>query len=128
MKPLFSIQGKVIKGKMRGKDLGFPTANLPINSSFPEGIYISMSELDKKLYQSITFIGTVDTFGENDYVCETHLFDFHEEIYDITLTVHILRKIRDNKKFSSEKELIREIENDKIIAEQFFITEKLSIN
>jgi riboflavin kinase / FMN adenylyltransferase len=120
MKRLFTVRGKVLIGQGRGKKMGFPTANIPAASALPKGTYISVTELHNKKYPSITFIGTVDTFDEKEFLCETYILDFDRDVYGETLQVHMLEKIRDNKKFESVDLLIKEIENDKKIAERYF--------
>lgn len=120
MQPLFILNGTVTKGKNRGKKMGFPTANFPAAQTTPQGTYISSVGIGGKIYQAITFIGTVDTFDEKDFVCESYLFDFDQDIYGKEVSVKILKKIRDNRKFDSEEALIQAIENDKKIAKEFF--------
>lgn len=120
MSPIFTIEGKVEKGKSRGKNLGFPTANFSANPTLPQGTFISEVNLMEKTYPAITFIGTVDTFNEKDFVAETYILDFDKNIYEEFIEVKILKKLRDNKKFSSEKELVNQMETDKKEAIEFF--------
>ena len=112
--------GIVQSGKKRGKRLGFPTINFPIDASVEEGIYISQTEIEGTVHNSLTFIGTAKTFGENVYQAETYIFDFNENIYGKNVSIVLLKKIRGNKKFDSESELIKEMENDKKTAEAYF--------
>lgn len=120
MDSVFVIKGKVVKGKNRGKKMGFPTANIAISPTHPEGIYVSIIEIDGDLYSSVTFIGTVDTFNEKDYVAETYILNFNRDIYGKDVVINILKKLRDNKKFDSVDTLIRQIEKDKKNAEEYF--------
>src|SRR5260221_664628 len=118
MKPLYIFSGKVKRGKKRGRDLGFPTANIPLLEKIPEGIYLSLIQN----LPSLTFIGSAKTFGEEDYKAEVYILDFNENLYGKLLNVTLLKKIRDNHKFSSEKALIEAMEKDKEQAEEFFKT------
>jgi len=118
MKPLYIFSGKVKRGKKRGRDLGFPTANIPLLEKIPEGIYLSLIQN----LPSLTFIGSAKTFGEEDYKAEVYILDFNENLYGKLLNVTLLKKIRDNQKFSSEKALIEAMEKDKEQAEEFFKT------
>lgn len=118
--PLFTLQTKVQKGHNRGKKLGFPTINSPIERSYADGIYVSQAIVAGKRYNALTFIGEAVTFNETDYLSETYLLDFSEDIYGQTVTVEVLKKLRDNQKFASEAELIKQMEEDKRQAEVFF--------
>ncbi len=120
MTPLFILNGRVVKGKKRGKELGFPTANISIDSSTPTGTYISKTILRGKIYQSITFVGVVETFNEEDFVGETYFLDFDQDLYGEEIIVRILKKLRDNKKFESQEALIRQMREDEIQARKFF--------
>ncbi len=112
--------GKVRKANQRGKTLGFPTANINLNKKNPEGIYISQTKLAGKVYPSITFIGKAKTFNEIKFQSETYILDFDKNIYDNWITVKILKKIRENKKFNSAKDLISQMKNDEIVARDYF--------
>ena len=120
MNPLFILEGKVQKGKSRGKKLGFPTANISIDQNLPEGIYISQTKFKDQLYTSLTFIGTAKTYNENIFQSETYILDFDKDIYGELVTVYLLKKIRENKRFDSEDELIKQMEKDKKVAYDFF--------
>lgn len=114
------IWGKVQKHNQRGKTLGFPTANINLHKNIPEGIYISKTKIDRKLYQSVTFIGIAKTFNEKRFHAETYILDFNHNIYDKWITVLLLKRIRGNKKFKSAKELVKQMRMDEKEARQFF--------
>lgn len=120
MQPIFNLIGKVIKGKNRGKSLGFPTANLAINKSTPSGIFVSITKIKNDTYNSITFIGTADTFDETDFVAETYILNFDQDIYGEEVEINILQKLRDNQKFESVEMLTEQMKIDKEEAEKFF--------
>src|SRR4030042_2143291 len=101
-----NIEGKVKKGKKRGKVLGFPTANFALHKKIEQGIYISNTIFENKEYHSVTFIGNATTYGEKDVKAETHILNFNENIYTKWISVRLIKKIRGNKKFTSEKELV----------------------
>ena len=122
--PLFTLQTKVQKGHSRGKKLGFPTINSPIERSFPDGIYFSYATVAGKRYNALTFIGEAKTFNETEYLSETYLLDFAQDIYGQDVTVEVLKKLRDNQKFASEEELIKQMEDDRKQAEAFFKQKK----
>lgn len=124
----FSIEGEVIHGKALGRKLGMPT----INQNFGEksivpgsGIYVSAAYFDGKKFQAVTNIGsrpTVDDHGEVN--CETHLIDFEGEIYGRTVSVELLSRLRDEKKFDSPEELKAAIRGDVEDARRYFLENK----
>lgn len=112
--------GKVRKVNQRGKSLGFPTANVNLGRNITEGIYISKTRISDREYKSITFIGAAKIFNEKKVQSETYILDFNKNIYDSWISVKLLRKIRDNKKFSSVEDLIKEMKKDEEVARQYF--------
>lgn len=120
MKALYIFWGKVKGGAKRGKDLGFPTANIALHKRIAEGIYVSVVKIrpstslrmKKKTFSAATFIGSAKTFGEKEYKAESFLLDFDKNIYGKWITVTLLHKIRENKKFTNEKELREQMKKD----------------
>ena len=106
------LWGKVKRGSKRGKLLGFPTANFSLHKNISQGIYVSQTKFLGKVYQSVTFIGNAKTFGEKDIKAETYILNFNKNLYGKFITVKLLKKLRGNKKFKSEKDLIRQIKKD----------------
>ncbi len=119
---LSTISGIVKRGKGRGKDFGFPTANISLTQTIPEGIYVSHVHFDGQAFQALTFIGSAKTFGETDYKAESYLLDFDEDLYDKTIEITLLKKLRDNEKFDSEIELVEQMKKDLLDARSFFHT------
>lgn len=120
MEQVKTIQGIVQRGHQRGKKFGFPTMNFPITEQLPEGIYLSYITVEGEKYNALTFIGIAKTFDETTYQAETYVFDFNQDVYGKTVSVELLKKLRDNQKFDSEEELIKQMEKDKKQAEEFF--------
>ena len=114
------FSGIVVRGKNRGKKLGYPTANVLIEAIFKEGVYVSETTLDKNKLQSITFIGNAKTFNEQDYQSETYILDFNQDIYDQKIEVQLLKKIRDNQKFESADALILQMKKDEEEGRKYF--------
>ena len=119
------IEGIVQKGHQRGKGLGFPTINISLSESVDEGIYVSHITIDNKEYNALTFIGSAKTFGQTEILAETYVFDFSEDVYGQSVTVTLFKKLRDNQKFDSVEELVKQMEEDKKQAEKYF--ERLKI-
>lgn len=112
--------GKVRKHNQRGEKLGFPTANVNLGKSIPEGIYISKTKIKGLVHPSLTFIGKSKTFNETKFQAEIYILDFNKNIYDKWISVKLLKKIRNNKKFDSAEELIVQMKKDEIIARKYF--------
>lgn len=111
----FSLSGEVIKGFQRGKDLGFPTANLSFdgNQIIPKnGIYATQVTLNNNLFNGATSIGTNPTFNNEHKSIETFILDFNRNIYGENIKVEFISKIRDEETFNSTEDLIIQMEND----------------
>jgi riboflavin kinase/FMN adenylyltransferase len=110
----FSVTGTVVEGKRRGKELGFPTANLKLkNDLFPkQGVYATNIELDGKAYKGMTNIGTNPTFKDGVLSIETYIFDFNRDCYGEELKVFFVERLRDEKAFRSPEELIAQLKDD----------------
>ena len=117
---MYKFWGKVKKHNQRGKTLGFPTANINLNKKIAEGIYISTLKIENKVYPSLTFVGKAKTFNEIKFQAETYILDFKKDLYGSWITVELLKKIRGNKKFNSEKELISQMKKDETVARKYF--------
>ncbi len=114
------LQGIVQKHLGRGKKLGFPTANIPVASQTEEGIFVGVTKIDDEYFPCLIFVGSPVTFGETDKKAEIYLLDFNRNIYDKHILVHAHKKIRDNMKFNSEKELVEQIHKDVEVAREYF--------
>jgi riboflavin kinase/FMN adenylyltransferase len=111
----FYLRGRVITSDKRGRDIGFPTANLDIKpqQALPNnGIYATITQVDSKQFPSATNIGTRPTFGEGKKMVETHLLDYKGNLYGKEIRVEFVQKLRDEKRFSSSEELKTQIEKD----------------
>ncbi len=116
----YSIRGQVIKGDGRGRELGFPTANIRCFSQYkliPKvGVYATKIRIDKVSYNSVTYIGTRPTFNLNKKVIEVNIKDFDRDIYNQEVELSFVQFIRQDVKFASVAELIPQIETDKLNA------------
>lgn len=122
MKAIYTIVNVVIRGKGRGKLMGFPTANMKLEKGFeiPEGIYVAKVLINKKEYLAATFIGSAKTFSETEKLAESYILNFNEEIYGKEIRINLFKKIRDNIKFSSSEELVLQIRRDVLAVSEFF--------
>ncbi len=116
----YSFSGIVVQGDKRGRELGFPTANLRIENEdklLPAiGIYAVEFIVKGNIYQGLLSIGKRPTFYDSgEIVPEVYVFDFNEDIYGENVTVNLVERIRGEEKFSSAEELIEQMKKDKEI-------------
>lgn len=116
------ISGQVIEGAKRGKDLGFPTANVLFTQHLEDGIYVSKTTIDDQTYPSVTFIGAAVTFEETQRKSETYILDFDKNLYGQKITVKLLQKIRNNQKFESAEKLVQQMNDDIVKTREYFKT------
>ena len=113
----YSLSGRVIKGDKLGRMLGFPTANLDIDSHYKlvpaEGIYAVNVWLEGKRYGGMLYIGYRPTVGGKIKNIEVNIFDFSREIYGETLTIEFVSLLRSDTKFSDLETLKQQMEVDK---------------
>jgi riboflavin kinase/FMN adenylyltransferase len=126
----FSFSGIVVAGDKRGKSLGYPTANIAISDPrkiLPRnGVYAVKVEVDRSPYCGLMSIGVLPTFYESHArLCEVHIYEFDRDIYGKRVTVECLEWIREEKKFTSAVELVKEMDNDKLVGKYIF--EKLQL-
>ena len=96
----YEIRGGVVLGHSRGKELGFPTANLKAdNEILPEGVFITRTSWGASFLPSLTSIGTNPTFRDGVLSVEIHILDFEQSLYGRILTVRFLEKIRPTRIF-----------------------------
>jgi riboflavin kinase/FMN adenylyltransferase len=111
----YRLRGRVVRGDSRGKGLGFPTANLDdIPTLVPgAGVYATVCHLDGRRFLSATHIGPNPTFdlGGGGKV-EVHLLDFEGDLYDRTLEIELIARVRDIVRFPSVDQLVRQLGRD----------------
>ncbi|MFH1169919.1 MAG: bifunctional riboflavin kinase/FAD synthetase [Chloroflexota bacterium] len=111
----FSLHGRVVAGAGRGTDLGFPTANLNVDSeqALPtDGVYASWGHVDGKAYKSMTNVGTDPTFNGGKRTVEVYVIDFQGDIYGHELKVDIVQRLRDERKFDTVAALKEQMAED----------------
>ncbi len=111
----YYMMGRVIKGEGRGRQVGVPTANVHVKPNHRplHGVYAVYVELDAhRSVPGVANIGFRPTVNGKNFLLEVHLFDFRENIYGQQIKVSFIDKIRDEKKFSSFDELLKQIHQD----------------
>lgn len=113
---LFSLKGKVIKGRSLGRTLGFPTANLEIKEDYKiipkNGVYIVQAQLNNTRVYGIMNIGTNPTVGGKEQTIETYFLDIDQDLYGQELNIQLLKRIRDEKKFDEVPQLVEAMHED----------------
>ena len=112
----YKIEGKVIKGSQIGRTIGYPTANINVNTKYypvKKGVYAVKVLYNRKCYIGIANYGNNPSFNEIDNPrLEVHIFDFDENIYDKKIKVEFIDFIREETKFSSVDDFLIQIEKD----------------
>ncbi|WP_298257776.1 bifunctional riboflavin kinase/FAD synthetase [uncultured Litoreibacter sp.] len=112
------IEGEVIQGDQRGRELGFPTANMSIDGLHPPkfGVYAILVDVltgpHQGSYHGAASIGVRPMFGVNTPNCESFLFDFKGDLYGETLSVALVDYLRGEEKFDSLDALITQMDAD----------------
>ena len=116
----YSLTGEVVKGDKLGRVLGYPTANIDIDSRHKlipsDGIYAVMVTHESATYKGMLYIGNRPTINGTKRVIEVNLFDFNKEIYGESLTVYFQDLIRLDEKFHDLEALKSRLHQDKIEA------------
>lgn len=112
----YSARGIVVRGERRGRELGFPTANLSIDGTEkllpPSGIYAVRGVLRRGAFAGALHLGPRPTFQGSPPSIELHLLDFDEEIYGEEIRVDFIRFLRPVRAFGTVPSLIRQMELD----------------
>lgn len=103
------ISGEVVHGEKLWRKLGFPTANIPYNQSdIDDSVFHINIIIDGTIYKGMW------SHMIWKKIFEAHIFDFNEDIYGKIIEIILLKKVRDNKKFSSLDDLVNQIQQDEI--------------
>jgi len=112
----YSITATVVKGNNIGASIGYPTANLDILNRWKiipkKGVYFVSVIFRNRIYFGMLNLGSRPTISDSSFVIEVHLFDFNKQIYDDTLKVNFLKRIRDEKKFLDLSKLKLQLKKD----------------
>ncbi|WP_342400269.1 bifunctional riboflavin kinase/FAD synthetase [Weizmannia sp. FSL W8-0676] len=130
VKPLlgrdYEIKGIVVHGEKRGRQLGFPTANLQLTAPYmlpPNGVYIVQMKVADTWHNGLCSVGYNPTFKnpeEYEKTTEVYLLDFSDTIYGEEAVVKWLARIREEKKFARVEDLIEEMKRDETAARRYF--------
>ncbi|MGY8919256.1 MAG: bifunctional riboflavin kinase/FAD synthetase [Flavobacteriales bacterium] len=114
----YFFNGNIVHGNSIGKTISFPTANIEVHESYKlvpkNGVYIVKTFIDKKLIFGMMNIGINPTFDGTKQSIEIHFLNFNKNIYNQNLTIYMISRIRDEKKFNSVEDLKTQLELDKV--------------
>ena len=112
----FTLEGVVVHGDKRGRQLSYPTANIELQSKHKiipkQGVYLIQSDIDNQVVYGMMNIDTKPTFDTTNPSIEVHFFDWYDDLYDQTLQVKLLKWVREEQKFDSVEELQAQIHVD----------------
>ena len=119
----WEIDGHVVGGDRRGRELGFPTANIKLGEYLRPafGIYAIRARLDRPdatWFDGVANLGIRPMWQTEEPVLEAHLFDFSADIYSQVLRVQLIERLRPEQKFDSIEALVRQVDRDKIAARE----------
>lgn len=115
---LHRIEGRIVRGDQRGRELGYPTANMAIDGLHPPKYGVYAVRVRVKTgdhagnYNGVASLGVRPMFGENRPNFETHVFDFKGDLYDADLSVALVAYLRPEEKFASLEALIAQMDAD----------------
>jgi riboflavin kinase/FMN adenylyltransferase len=124
----YFVDGTVVEGARRGRELGCPTANLDVVNELvpPNGVYATTVQLDSVIHPSITNIGVRPTFGDTvQRVVETHVLGFEGDLYGAPVRLGFVQRLRDERAFESVEQLRAQIDADRQRARSLF--ERMSL-
>ncbi len=122
----YFISGNVVEGNQIGRKIGFPTANIKIPEPYKQvpkdGVYAVRVKLNGNSYYGMLNIGSRPTIESTlrSKNIEVHILGFDKKIYNQTVTVSFIKRMRDEKKFNGLEELKQQLEKDKIEIKQLF--------
>jgi riboflavin kinase/FMN adenylyltransferase len=119
----YSIIGRVFHGDKRGRQLGFPTANVSLKrrASPVAGVYVVQVKTLQGIYFGVANVGSRPTVSGIRQQLEVHIFNFDADLYGQTIEVVMLKKLRNEIKFSSVDDLTRQIAQDSDQAKKFVL-------
>lgn len=125
----YSFRGPVVHGMGRGKDLGFPTANIPAPGGrklLPkEGIYAVRAAIRREIHNGLLHLGPRPTFAGSPPSIELYLLDFDADIYGEMVQVDFLSRLRDVEPFATPGALVEQMRRDGERAREFFASRGL---
>ena len=122
----YRLTGIIVKGKGIGKTLGYPTANLQIKETYKlvpkNGVYVVKTKFEGQEYFGMMNIGTNPTVGGKAQTVETYFFNMDIDLYGSEMSIQLLKRIRDEKKFESVNILVSAMKEDEVFSKAYINT------
>jgi riboflavin kinase/FMN adenylyltransferase len=111
---MIDIEQEVVHGRKIGRALGFPTANMSLEGyvDIERGVYRSSVVIDGVRYRAMSNVGIRPSVGGKELLLETHIIDFVGDLYGRRLSVTLVEKLRDEKRFASIGDLKEQLSKD----------------
>ncbi|MDO1501937.1 bifunctional riboflavin kinase/FAD synthetase [Winogradskyella maritima] len=112
----YFITGIVVTGQRLGRQLGYPTANIKIREDYKlipkDGVYVVQSKIEEQTVYGMMNIGSNPTIANKERTIEVHFFELDQKLYDCTLKIEFLKRLRDEYKFDSLEDLKNQLKKD----------------
>lgn len=114
------VSGKVVHGDKRGRELGYPTANIALDPAcgLAHGIYAVRVQVRGEIHDGVASFGRRPTFGDGPPLLEVFLFDFSGDFYDEEIDVAFIGAVRPEAKFDSADALVKQMDADSVSARE----------
>lgn len=124
------VSGRVVAGHRRGRNLGFPTANIRSRTEVlpPNGVYATLMEIENRQWPSVTNIGVNPTFGDGPRTIESFLLDFDGNLYGESVKLFWIKKLRAEKKFATAELLVEQMNRDVTEGREIFGAMRLTMS
>jgi riboflavin kinase/FMN adenylyltransferase len=118
----YYIDGTVVRGRGRGREIGFPTANMETANELlpPHGVYATTLSIDGIVRAALTNIGVRPTFGEQTVTIETYVLGYSDDLYERSVRLSFVQRLRDERAFPDVDALKAQLEADRRRAERLF--------
>ncbi len=127
----YPVVGDVVEGDRRGREIGFPTANIDVDVDRklmpPPGVYTGWAETAEGLSAAVVNYGSRPTVGGQTLRLEAHLLDFEDDLYGTQLKLDLVHRLRDEAKFESLPQLKHQIATDVTKARSLLASRELTI-
>jgi len=126
----FFLSGRVVGGNKKGREIGFPTANISVDDSYKlipsDGVYAVFADVSGNRYEGMMNIGCRPTLEEdcNQPILEVNLFDYDGNLYEKEVRLSFIQRIRKEQKFENMDELALQITKDKILVKDILASVK----
>ena len=118
----YYVDGSVVHGRGRGREIGVPTANLVTENELipPHGVYATTLTVNGIVHAGLTNIGVRPTFGESERAIETHLLGYAGDLYGRQVRLSFVQRLRDERRFPDVDALRAQIDADRRRAARLF--------